>query len=88
MSYADVRIFLGGAEFTARSWIYVPRVGDEIMLGPDGARKAFRVIRVVWGNEREGWHPIGQGPQRVNIEVEHIDGGPWKVGATWISSAS
>ena len=65
--------------FGYRSWPFVPRCGDEIMLGDvqrnrenptrDG-KHPFRITRVVWGVEGPDGHHLGQ--QAVNIEIEQI----------------
>lgn len=69
---ADLRFFLLGKEYAARQWFYVPRVNDEVILGPDTDRVAYIVKRVVWGNENLNFKPHEGQRQRVNIEIEVI----------------
>lgn len=65
-TFADINIMLDGKYFAHRSWLHVPRVGDEIMLGKP--KKAYVVKRVVWGVEGDG--PEWTWRQAVNIEIE------------------
>jgi len=70
-SSAGIRFFLDGREYAYRHWSFVPRVGDEVMLGPGNDRKAYQVIRVVWGAEAKYFMP-GRQSQRVNVEIEPV----------------
>lgn len=70
---ANIHFFLHGNAFASRTWWFVPRVGDEVILGPEDNRTAYKVTRVVWGNDQEGWRAVASKPwQRVNIEIEEV----------------
>ena len=65
---ASIYFFLDNEMFAFRSWNFVPRVGEEIMLGEDEDRKAYIIKRLCWGNEERDRINT---PQRINIEIEH-----------------
>lgn len=67
-----VAFFIDGKQYAYRSWPYVPRVGEEVMLHvpEEGDKRTFLVTRVVWGVEGPDGHDLGQ--QAVNIEIERI----------------
>lgn len=73
LSRVSINFYVDGGLFAFRAWDVVPRVGDEVMLGPkvDGrTRQAYRVTRVVWGvegPEEEAMHR-----QAVNIVIEKV----------------
>ena len=71
---AFIHFYTAEREMARRVWFYVPRVGDEVMLGEDDTRQAYRVVRVVWGNDHLDFMAReGRGEsQRVNIEIEEI----------------
>lgn len=64
--------FLDGELYASRSWRFVPRVGDEVVLGTgrkkDIEKIPFRIKRVVWGVE-----PCGGEVQCVNLEIEAVE---------------
>lgn len=67
----NIRFWLDEKEFGARTWPQVPRVGDEVMLGPfikGKIRQAYRVLRVCWGVEGENEFLT----QCVNVEIEKV----------------
>ena len=67
----DIVFYLDQKMFGARLWPKVPRVGDEIMLGPKdditGQKTAYKIMRVIWGVENEN-----SVYQSVNIEIKKI----------------
>lgn len=69
----SIRFYVGGKVYGARGWwTAVPRVGEEIMLGPvtpEGAKKPFKVVHVAWGVE--GPEEDGR-VQCVNVAVEPV----------------
>ncbi len=67
----SIRFFLDGKIFASRSWHAAPRAGDEIMFGPNDPKKAYRVVRVVWGVEGPEEDALHR--QAVNIEIEEIE---------------
>ena len=70
MSGVSILFFIGSERFAGRRWHAVPRVGDEVMLGPNrNAKKPYRVVRVVWGVEADTAFPE---QQDVNIELKLI----------------
>lgn len=75
MSKFQIRFFLDGSEYAGRLWFAAPRVGDEVMLGPDDDRKAYRVIRVVWGNVDRDFYAHEHQVQRVNVEIREVTDG-------------
>lgn len=64
----DITFFVGGERYASRGWYVVPRVGDEVMLGPHKEKKPFVVRRVVFGVEAE--NEIHR--QSVNIELRKL----------------
>lgn len=59
--------FVNDDRYAQRRWLAVPRVGDEVMLGPNAKEKLpFKVVRVVFGVEADG---AMLGEQDVNVEV-------------------
>lgn len=67
----EVMFFLNGEIYASRSWWPIPRIGDEIMLGPSvKEKKAYLVKRVVWGVEGDR-APFRS--QAINIEIEEIE---------------
>ena len=62
--------FLDGKQVALRTWYAVPRVGDEVMLGSNKPKKAYRVVRVVWGVESSEEDALHR--QAMNIEIEEI----------------
>jgi len=77
VSRFKVLFFLTGREggaYAQRLWFGVPRVGDEVMLHSqtDGALHPHQVVRVVWGNEDEGFFAHDHQVQQVNVEVQEI----------------
>ena len=67
-TFAAIHFFVDGREYAYRSWSFIPRVGDEVMLGEGDRRKAYVVKRVVWGNDAPD--ASRHEPQRINIELE------------------
>ncbi len=76
MTRASIHFFVGNKEYAMRTWFYVPRVGDEVVLGHGTDRKSYCIERVVWGNDEEDWFARNYAetatPQRVNIEIKEI----------------
>lgn len=66
----NIEFYLDGRRFALRSWHVVPRVGDEIMFGPERPKLAYRIKRVVWGVE--GPEEDRMDRQAVNIEIERV----------------
>jgi hypothetical protein len=62
-----IDFFLNGKVYARRGWFHVPRVGEEVSLrdAETGKPMTCRVLRVVWGVERDDnpW-------QGANVEIE------------------
>lgn len=67
----SIYFYIDGELFASRSWHSAPRVGDEIMFGPSKLKKAYQVVRVVWGVEGPEEDALHR--QAINIEIEEIE---------------
>lgn len=67
---ASITFFIDGKKYAYRSWPFVPRRGDEIMLyvEAEDRKMPFIVKRVVWGVEGPDGHDLDQ--QAVNIDLD------------------
>lgn len=65
----SIDFYMSGKICAHRYWFHVPRVGDEITLkdSKSGADTTYKIIRVVWGVERED-DPC----QGANIQIKKV----------------
>ena len=70
MAPLSIYFFLDKKAFALRSWHAAPRVDDEVILGPTTPKKAYKVVRVVWGVE--GPEEDAMRRQAINIEIEEV----------------
>jgi hypothetical protein len=71
LNFAAIHFFVDNAQFAYRNWNFVPREGDEVVLGEGASRGSFTVKLVVWGNDAPD--PERGAPQRVNILLQRVD---------------
>lgn len=64
-SKVECRFFEGTKLFAQRGWSSVPRVGDQVRLGPSNAEVVFTVTGVVWDENADE-------NQQANISIVRV----------------